>query len=242
MIELLLPLPVATADTFHDVPDAPLFPAEERVVAASTPERRREFTTVRACARAALRDLGRAPAPILPDDRGAPVWPTGTVGSMTHCAGYLAAAVAPAPDIAAVGIDAEPNLPIATDGARKLVMLPEERSRAAALRAHRPEIHWDRLVFSAKEAVFKVWFPLTGRELEFEEVFLTVDPESQSFRALLLVPGPVVDGRNVQELSGTWLLGRGTLLTAIALTRDGASLTGDGPVPNALTQKAFSCP
>ncbi|WP_158717200.1 4'-phosphopantetheinyl transferase family protein [Streptomyces sp. NRRL F-4474] len=78
---------------------------------AAVAARRREFATVRRCARQSLAALGIPPMPLLPGERGAPLWPRGTVGSMTHCLGYRAAAAARADEITALGIDAEPHQP-----------------------------------------------------------------------------------------------------------------------------------
>ena len=88
---------------------------------------------------------------------------------MTHCAGYRAAAVARSGDLAAVGIDAEPHAPLPPD-VLELVARPEERVELTALEEARPDLHWDRILFSAKEAVFKAWFPLTRRWLDFTDV------------------------------------------------------------------------
>jgi 4'-phosphopantetheinyl transferase EntD len=85
---------VACAESFVDPPEAVLFPEEEAVIARAVPKRRQEFTTARHCARTALATLGAPPAPILPGEMGAPTWPPGYVGTMTHCAGYRAAAIA----------------------------------------------------------------------------------------------------------------------------------------------------
>lgn len=70
------------------------------------------FTTVRHCARAALQSLGIAPVAIPTSPSRAPVWPSEVVGGLTHCAGYRAAVVAWREDVAALGIDAEPDLPL----------------------------------------------------------------------------------------------------------------------------------
>ncbi|MFD3676463.1 hypothetical protein [Streptomyces sp. NPDC058613] len=43
------------------------------------------------------------------EGRRNPVWPSGIVGSMTHCTGYRAAAVARTGHLVALGVDAEPN-------------------------------------------------------------------------------------------------------------------------------------
>jgi len=81
VIEEILPPEVATAEAFDDAAPAVLFPAEEAAIARAVPKRRREFTTGRACARAALAKLGLPPAPIVPGLRGAPQWPAGVTGS-----------------------------------------------------------------------------------------------------------------------------------------------------------------
>ncbi|MFI6054721.1 4'-phosphopantetheinyl transferase [Streptomyces violascens] len=218
MIADLLPSPVETVEVYGDPADpAPLFPEEERLVADAVPERRREFSTVRACARTALSRLGAPRTPLLPGSRGAPLWPAGVVGSMTHCEGYRAAAVARAADVTTIGVDAEPNRPLRERGVLELVTLPQERYQIDSLSAQRPEVCWDRLVFSAKESVYKAWYPLTGRFLDFDEALLSIDPEGRRFTARLLVDGLVVDGVRVTQFSGVWAAGAGVLLTAIAL-------------------------
>src|SRR4029453_9829890 len=80
MIDELLPGTVSAVEAFTDPPGAFLFPAEEAVVRNAVHRRRREFTTARVCARAALAKLGYPAAPILPGPRGAPGWPGGGGG------------------------------------------------------------------------------------------------------------------------------------------------------------------
>ncbi len=227
MIEELLPATAAAVETFGDLPQSVLYPQEKALVAHSTDERRREFATVRGNARKALARLGVPPAPILPGTRGAPGWPEGIVGSMTHCIGYRAAAVARATHLAAISVDAEPNQPISNAGMRALITIPEERLWLTRLALRRPDVHWDRLVFSAKESVYKAWYPITGQWLDFDDVMITVDEEAGTFHARLLVPGPTVDGIRVTAFSGTWLARRGLLITAIALPRAAQPATSD---------------
>lgn len=66
MIEKLLPPSVAVAEWFGDPVHAPLLGAEPGIVAGAVGKRRREFATVRWCARRALADLGIAPSPSSP--------------------------------------------------------------------------------------------------------------------------------------------------------------------------------
>ncbi|GAA1218039.1 4'-phosphopantetheinyl transferase superfamily protein [Kitasatospora nipponensis] len=222
MIEWILPAGVAVAQAFQDEEPAAggtgsaLFPAEARLVARAVPGRQREFATGRACARRALAELGHPPRALLPDRRGAPQWPAGVVGSITHCAGYRAAAVARSDRLAALGIDAEPN-GVLKEGILEAVSLPGERAMVAALAARSAVVRWDRLLFSAKESVFKAWYTLTGRELDFPEAQVAIEPSARTFTARLLVPGPVVDGRRLDGFEGRWLAAEGLLVTAVAV-------------------------
>jgi 4'-phosphopantetheinyl transferase EntD len=225
MIDELLPPPVAVAETFVDPPGATLFPAEEAVIVRAVDKRRREFTSARLCARTALARIGVPPAPILPGERGAPTWPDGVVGSMTHCAGYRAAAVARAADVATIGLDAEPNEPL-PDGVLTTVANPEERAALAELPPG-AAVSWDRLLFSVKESVYKAWFPLCRKWLDFTEAEVTIEP-SGAFTARLLVPGPVVAGVKLTGFTGRWLARDGLLVTAIAVLADGRPMEAPG--------------
>jgi 4'-phosphopantetheinyl transferase EntD len=210
MIERILPGAVVAVDTREDDPAAVLFPEEEALLARAVDKRRREFATVRACARTALARLGLPPAPILPGTRGAPTWPAGVVGSMTHCDGYRACAVARAGEVLTIGIDAEPDAAL-PEGVLGVVSDAGERAWIAELSAAEPGVSWDRLLFSAKESVYKAWFPLTGRWLGFEEATVSVRPAERTFEARLLVPGPV------SGFSGRWLTTGGLILTSVCV-------------------------
>jgi enterobactin synthetase component D / holo-[acyl-carrier protein] synthase len=216
MIEQILPPEVASSEAFDDAEGATLFPEEEAVIARAVAKRRSEFATGRACARAALAKLGLPPAPILPGERRAPQWPAGVAGSITHCAGYRAAAVARVRDVVSLGLDAEPNEKL-PDGVLDHVSLAPERARLPGLAASVPGVSWDRLLFCAKESVYKAWYPLTGRWLGFEQAEITVEPEAGTFCAELLEPGPVLGGRPLAGFTGRWLARDGLLLTAIAV-------------------------
>lgn len=219
LLAALLPPPVVAEELRGHPAGLHLFPDEEAIVAGAVEKRRREYAAVRQCARAALAGLGYPPAPILPGERGAPGWPPGIVGSMTHCDGYAAAALALAGDFAAIGVDAEPDAPL-PDGVLGLTSLAAERSRLERLAERDPGLHWDRLLFSMKEAVYKTWFPLMRRWLDFTEADIEIDPRRRAFSARLLVDGPVVAGVRREEFTGRWMVADGIILTAIALRRD----------------------
>jgi 4'-phosphopantetheinyl transferase EntD len=209
LIEQILPAGMACAEAFSDPLDVMLFPEEEAQVAKAVDKRRREFATARGCARSALAALGFSPAPIMTGERGAPQWPAGVVGSITHCAGYRAAAVARAGEVLTIGVDAEPN-DVLPAGVLDAVSLPGERARLRHLAATAPGTCWDRLLFSAKESVYKAWFPLTRRWLGFEDADITINAVDGTFRVRLLVGAAPLAG-----FSGRWLARDGLLLTAI---------------------------
>ncbi|MFG1682493.1 4'-phosphopantetheinyl transferase [Nonomuraea sp. NPDC049269] len=214
MIEQILPATVEAYDTFEDPPGTMLFPEEELLIKRAVEKRRREFTTARLCARKAMERLGMAPVPVLSGLRGEPLWPLGVIGSITHCAGYRAAALAQA--VGTIGIDGEPNEPLA-EGVVEAVSLPQEREMLRRLAAEHPAVCWDRLLFSAKETVYKAWFPLAERWLDFQDARISVDPVRRTFSAHLLVLGPRWQGRRLGGFNGRWMTGNGLILTAIAV-------------------------
>lgn len=209
MIEKILPEGVASVEALHDPPDAVLYPEEAELIARAVDKRRREFRTTRHCARQALRQLGLPPAPVLRGERGEPTWPAGVVGSLTHCAGYRAAAVAHSRDLRALGIDAEPHQPLPA-GVLKIIALKQEQAGLSELAAADDATCWDRILFCAKETVYKAWFPLTRCWLGFDDAAVTInpgttDPAQGSFSADILVAAPTVTRGNPTHFDGRWL-------------------------------------
>jgi 4'-phosphopantetheinyl transferase EntD len=215
LIEAVVP-GSACAELFCDAPESAMFPVEAAMVAGAVAERRREFGTVRWCARRALRRLGAPTVPILPDADRVPRWPAGVVGSMTHCEGYRAAAVARSDELGGIGIDAEPHGPVSVE-ALELLLRDEERAALRTLAdAACGLLHWDRITFCAKEAVFKAWFPLTRRWLDFDEVSTTVDPDG-TFAARLVVRGVSDGDRELEAFTGRWVVDRGLVVAGTSI-------------------------
>ncbi|MEV0442062.1 4'-phosphopantetheinyl transferase superfamily protein [Streptomyces spectabilis] len=213
---LLAGQPVAVCETREDPADAVLYPEEAVHVAKAVDKRRREFTTARHCARTALARIGVPPGPIPRGEKGEPVWPAGVVGTMTHCAGYRAAVVADAAAVTSLGIDAEPAERLSDPGVLDLVSDEAERAALAALAVEQPSVPWDRLLFSAKESVYKTWFPLARRWLGFEDAHLTIRADG-TFSAKILIEGPLVAGSELTGLDGVWTMRDGVIATAIVL-------------------------
>ncbi|MDH2430858.1 4'-phosphopantetheinyl transferase superfamily protein [Sphaerisporangium sp. TRM90804] len=216
MIKAILPDCVVAADLLTDPPDPMLFPEEDKAIGQADEQRRAEFATARVCAHDALRKLGLRPSPVLPGLRGEPQWPAGVVGSITHCPGYRAAVLGLSSKVTAIGIDSERNEAL-VDGILDAISLPEEREALRRLATAHPRVHWDRVLFSAKEAVYKAWFPLTKRWIDFEDIVVTLDPASGVFTARLRVPGPRAHGQRLARFTGRWLVDAGLILTAVVV-------------------------
>jgi 4'-phosphopantetheinyl transferase EntD len=247
VIEELVPQTVRCRAAYGDELDhAPMHPLEVAAVVRAVAKRKAEYAAGRACARAALVALGVAPGPVLRDPEGrAPVWPEGVVGSITHCDGYRAAAVAHQGDVLTLGIDAEPHGPLPDGVLDTILSTDTERRALAELAARTPRVHGDRLLFSAKETVYKAWYPFHRSMLDFTEAELTftLDADedgardgtggrgdskgpatgggSGTYTARLLIPGPLLaDGVGPEVFHGRWIARNGLVVTAIAVPND----------------------
>ena len=221
--------PAATAESYPEAIEAGLFPEEREHIASAVAKRRVEFAAVRRCARRALQELGYPPVPILPGEQREPRWPEGVVGSMTHCAGYCAAAVARSGEVSALGIDAEVHAPL-PEGVLDLISIESERALLAELTDRVPgAVHWDRVLFSAKESVYKAWFPLTRRWLGFEQADIELRLDG-TFEARLLtteeVPAPAAAA--------------GSARSAAAGSGTGSTTFASSPAPSAAPSSAIS--
>jgi 4'-phosphopantetheinyl transferase EntD len=216
MIEQLVPAFVRCAEARGDGAGAPVLDVEQVLISGAVRKRRREFTSARHCARQALAAIGVPPVPILRGSGGEPLWPPGTVGSLSHCDGYRAAAVACAADAQTLGIDAESDAPL-PEGVLELVADAGERAQLRQLAASAPAVSWDRLLFSAKESVYKAWYPLMRTWLGFEAAHVEIGRDTGTFTATVLRPAAGCDTWFHDRLEGRWLVEDGLIVTAIVL-------------------------
>lgn len=188
-----------------------LHPLEKSLVSRATDTRKAEFGDARWCAHRALNDLGKDNgAPILRGDRGMPLWPESICGSITHTGGFRMAAVAPSLLVRSLGIDVEPaeSLP---SGVLKEIARPGEHPQLERLRSAGVECA-DRLLFCAKEATYKTWFPLTHRWLGFDQAEIDVREDGTFISYLLVRPTPV------PFIAGKWVVSDGYILTVASVT------------------------
>jgi 4'-phosphopantetheinyl transferase EntD len=143
--------------------EAALLQSEIASMPSSLPERRRASGAARLVARQLLGRFGYPSRAIPAGADGAPQWPDGIVGSLAHDEEVAVAAVALQRGVATLGIDVEPAEP-----------LPEEMLDLVVTARERQQLKDDpltaRVLFAAKEAVYKAAYPGDRTFLEFHDI------------------------------------------------------------------------
>lgn len=175
-----------------------IHPEEAAQVERAVEKRRREFSAARGLARSLLFRLGASTGPLLNGPDRAPLFPEGSVGSITHTAGYCGVVVGRATDYVGVGLDVEQAEPLKPELLRMILSDDERdgydpRDPDALARA--------KLVFSAKEAAYKAQYALTRNYLGFSAMRIEFDEPASRFRAIfreasgnVFVPGDALEG------------------------------------------------
>jgi 4'-phosphopantetheinyl transferase EntD len=145
-----------------------LDPEEARCVARAVPARVAEFAAGRLCARLALAELGVVGFPLLAAPDRSPVWPLGVVGSISHTAGHCAVVAGSRTQFLGLGLDTE-LLAAVHAGLWSKLCTPPEHTRLGALPAAQ-RARAAALIFAAKEAFYKMQYPLTRERLDFDAV------------------------------------------------------------------------
>ncbi len=182
-------------------------PAQESaIVAGSVASRRREFAAGRMAARRALALLG-APCPLLlKNEDGAPLWPEGIVGSLSHSGLHCVAAVARAHAVTALGIDIEGAERLPSDTIRLICSAAEQRT---AQRWHPPQRDLAlKIMFSAKESIYKAYAPRYRRFLDFRDVEIDAAPTDAWHGRLQATPtdASIAGGAFIASLELRWLV------------------------------------
>jgi 4'-phosphopantetheinyl transferase EntD len=151
---------------------AQLFDEERQELVAMAEKRQLGFASGRYCAQSAQRLLRLEPAPVLRQDR-VPVWPSTSVGSITHCDKIAAAAASTG--VRSIGIDIE-TCGRVDQKLYEILFTETERARLKSLPGDAAT-----LIFSAKEAGYKAIYPHGRKFIGFQEVEIEVDAESHTF-------------------------------------------------------------
>ncbi|MBD3662397.1 4'-phosphopantetheinyl transferase family protein [Sulfitobacter aestuariivivens] len=207
-IRRLFDVPVGVVLTDPRQPQPDLWPGEDAGQGRVTPKRAQEFAAGRAAARAAMTQLGCAPAAIPAAVSRAPVWPAGVHGSISHSATLCLAVVCRRPCL--LGVDIEPAQPMES------ALIPHVLGHDAPVGLNKPGTGLVATYkFSAKEAVFKAVFPQCEQVFGFDVVRIALLAQAGHFQARFQSRiGPYDVG---DTLRGRYLEIAGHIVTAVTV-------------------------
>ena len=161
-----------------------LHPREKPLLEGLCLKRIREFSMGRYLARKCFAAAGIPDGPVLMGQFREPLWPEAVCGTISHSAGFYAAAVADKGVLRSIGLDLEDASRPVSEGAYRLICTEEEQ-RMLRKSSWNPEAA-RVAVFSAKEAFYKLLYPLVGERFSFDGARLTgVFPDRFDFELTL---------------------------------------------------------
>jgi 4'-phosphopantetheinyl transferase EntD len=211
-LKKLLPAQVETILSTQAPAKEPFMPDVERAAMVSMhPKRRSEFMHGRICAREALAALGLPEQTIPVGANREPVWPADVIGSISHCGSVAAAVTARGEYLGGLGIDLELAEPLDSEVLR-LICLPFEQTW---LEQTDDPLQFAKLIFSAKESIFKCIWPTLRHFVDFQDIGICIDINAGTF-------APVQWANNlpatvIRSITGRYLLQDGWILTTACM-------------------------
>lgn len=129
--------------------------------------RRAEYLAGRYVAKRLLADFGYQPFDLTKEKSGAPGWPAGIHGSLSHSGNRVAGALHASAFFSGVGIDIESRLNEEHAVNIKEAILTHEESNRLRFLSESQKV---TLLFSAKESFFKAVYPKAGVRFDFRDV------------------------------------------------------------------------
>jgi 4'-phosphopantetheinyl transferase EntD len=182
---------------------AALLPEEAAATSGMIDKRLNEFMHGRYCARAAMSILGVAPAAIPKGPDRAPIWPEGLAGSISHTGSAAAAAVTRADSFRSIGLDMETSAPLTSD-IIDMICRPTENPNKDGTRG--------KLLFSIKESIYKCLYPITHTYIDFLEMEVQCDMDTQQFIALSHCAN--CPDKLTKQLQGRFVIESGYIISA----------------------------
>ncbi len=191
-----------------------LFPEEHELISTAVSKRRNEFSTGRLCARQALSQLGIKPQALLKGTKREPLWPEGIKGSISHSSECGIAVVSCDVDLISIGIDVELIEPI-SESVCDMICTQDEID-ALGNRSHDP-IAW-KLMFSAKESIYKCLYPVVKKWIGFSDAQLQFDFSAGTF-SIIMRNSLKIQKKYCDNMKGRFVFGDGYLFTFTEITR-----------------------
>ena len=160
----------------HSTSNQKLHPAEENYFSQlSSVSRKEHYRSGRICAREVLSKLGTLGQPVLRDPQTRePLWPEGISGAITHRGKWAAAAAGKTSDVLGIGIDLEDLERQVDSRISRHVCIPEEQKWLQECGEDFLEKNL-KIIFSAKESIFKAFFPYTRTYLHFHDARILME-------------------------------------------------------------------
>ena len=160
----------------HSTSNQKLHPAEENYFSQlSCFSRKEHYRFGRICAGEVLSKLGTLGQPVLRDPQTRePLWPEGISGAITHSGKWAAAAAGKTSDVSGIGIDLEDLERQVDSRISRHVCIPEEQKWLQECGEDFLEQNL-KIIFSAKESIFKAFFPYTRTYLHFHDARILME-------------------------------------------------------------------
>ena len=160
----------------HSTSNQKLHPAEENYFSQlSSVSRKEHYRSGRICAGEVLSKLGTLGQPVLRDPQTRePLWPEGISGAITHSGKWAAAAAGKTSDVSGIGIDLEDLERQVDSRISRHVCIPEEQKWLQEWGEDFLEQNL-KIIFSAKESIFKAFFPYTRTYLHFHDARILME-------------------------------------------------------------------
>lgn len=158
-----------------------LHPEEYKYCANFCKKRRLEYIVGRSCAKYLLHKLGRHNHPLLTGSHGEPLWPSGVIGSISHCGDYCVVAVTNQNCLAGLGVDVERYEPLSRE-IEKIICTASEREWIESKKKNDKDVPWSKIVFSAKESAYKCVFPHIKTFVDFHDAEIDFHHSDNTFK------------------------------------------------------------
>ena len=160
----------------HSTSNQKLHPAEENYFSQlSSVSRKEHYRSGRICAGEVLSRLGTLGQPVLRDPQTRePLWPEGISGAITHSGNWAAAAAGKTSEVLGIGIDLEDLERQVDSRISRHVCIPEEQKWLQECGEDFLEQNL-KIIFSAKESIFKAFFPYTRTYLHFHDARILME-------------------------------------------------------------------
>jgi 4'-phosphopantetheinyl transferase EntD len=216
MIEKLFTNQVIALNATQGMWEGDLYPEEQECIRKAVHKRRGEFTAGRLCAREVLFRLGVVNFPLLVGPGRAPLWPKNIVGSISHCHNLCVVAATKDKEIIGLGVDVEVAEPL--EIAVKELVCTEKEKQWIVSTPPRIGSNLAKIIFSAKESVYKSLFPIMRIPLDFMDIQVVLNTQTNEF-VVELFNEQVTECVKQYNLSGRYFCSDDFVFTGVELRR-----------------------